>query len=73
MLTSTGFENGSVRLEIDEPINTVLPREARNDLGLMFRHAPSQIIGHADIQRAVFLAGENLDEEMSVHVAKYIL
>jgi hypothetical protein len=67
MFSRAGFKNGIERLEIDQQVDTVFPCEAGNELGLMLSHAPRQIIGDADIERSVSLAGEDVDEERAVH------
>src|SRR5258705_13176501 len=63
MLSRTGFENGIVRLEIDEHVDSVLPREAGNQLGFVLGDAPGQIVGDADIQGAVSLARQDINEK----------
>ena len=48
---------------MNETVDIVFAREAGNQLGLMFRQPPREIIGHSDIERPIALACENIDEE----------
>src|SRR5690606_22335711 len=48
-------------LEVDETDHAVSGGEARNGAGTVFPQAFHQVRGHADIDRAVMPAGENVD------------
>ena len=49
--------------KVNEPIDPMLFGEAFDPLALMLPDSGSERIGHANVQRAVPLAGENVDPE----------
>src|SRR5690348_7184983 len=50
-------------LEIDQPRDVVFLCEAFDQLRLVLRDAPDQIVGDTDVQRAADAASENVDVE----------
>ncbi|GGI23364.1 hypothetical protein GCM10010987_24030 [Bradyrhizobium guangdongense] len=50
-----------VDLKPDQLVNGVSLAESSDDLALMLVRAPDNIVLHAEIERAVFLAGEQVD------------
>jgi hypothetical protein len=56
VLSRASFEDGIEHLEINELIDSMLPRKSGNEFPFMRFHAPGEIVGDADIQRSVPLA-----------------
>ena len=54
------------QLEPHEPVHPVPAGETSRHVVPVFPHAPHQVAGHADVQRAVALAGEDVDGGLRV-------
>src|SRR6202035_5752258 len=54
---------GFVLLEPNQHLDTVLSREAGHGADLMLPNAASEIVGHADVERAIAEARQNVDVE----------
>ena len=53
--------------EVDEGMNAISLREAGNGVLLMFEYAPDEVVGDADIERAIPLGREDVDVESFTH------
>jgi hypothetical protein len=67
MFPRASFKDGIKRFKIDESVDFVFACKAGNKLGLMFSHSPREIVGHANVQRTIWLACENVNKEHHVH------
>src|SRR6266436_4689718 len=54
-------QRGGVLLEIDEPLDAVSLCKSGNHPVAMLKHAPHEIIGHADVKRATGPPGKNVN------------
>ena len=64
------FDGGghvSEQFESHEPVDSVARREAREPHGTMLMETREEIRSHPDIERALRLAGENVDARLLVH------
>jgi len=57
-----GFFDALGLIEPDQPCHVVLRGEPFNEFFAVLIDAPHQVIGHANIKRAVALAGEDVDK-----------
>jgi len=62
LLAADGFLNVVVLLEIDERLHTISLRESWYETVAVFAHAPIEVAGDADIERAIAFAREDIDE-----------
>jgi hypothetical protein len=63
MLSGARLKNSIEQFEIDETIDVVFAREARNKSRFVLCYPSSEIICDADIQRTIWLTCQNVDEE----------
>ena len=69
-LSPDRFHRGGVELVPDEPMQAMLVREAGNDVVLVFPCATDEIVGDADVERAVGTIRDDVDVELAVHGSK---
>src|SRR5262249_48764475 len=69
MLARARFEDRAVVFEVDELGHSILARESRHRLRLVVANAANEIVGHADVERTVPLAGEDVDKVSVGHDA----
>src|SRR5215467_9691402 len=61
-LSSPGLENGAILFHVDQLVDAVTFSEARDETTFVLGHAPGEVVGHADVERAVAPVGKNVDE-----------
>jgi hypothetical protein len=54
-------------LKIDQIVNVVSFREASNDLQFVLVDAPNNIVRHTNIERSMFAACQDVNEELVIH------
>jgi len=60
-LPQDGIGHGCVHFVIDQRMDGVCFGEAVDRVGFMLPNAPHKIAGHADIERALAFAGQDID------------